>query len=93
METNALMMPLVGALEPHFGIPTFMQCGGLISLPLSFAVMRRSSIHELKKSQVLSAKSFTAFPPAARLAKRISEYLREKITPSAPLWSAAVVEA
>ena len=37
--------------------------------------------------------SFTARPPAARLARRISEYLREKMTPAAPALKAAVVES
>ena len=32
-----------------------------------------------------------ARPPAARFASRISEYFREKITPSAPALSAAAV--
>ena len=47
--TNVLMMSLVGALEPHFGIPTLMLAGGLIGLPLSFAVMRLGVIQERKK--------------------------------------------
>jgi hypothetical protein len=47
--TNVLMMSLVGILEPHFGIPALMLCGGLIGLPLSFAVMRLGVIQERKK--------------------------------------------
>jgi hypothetical protein len=35
----------------------------------------------------------TAFPPAARFASRISEYLRENRTPSAPAFNPAVVAA
>src|SRR5262249_2206277 len=38
-------------------------------------------------------KSRTVCPPAARLASRISEYLREKMMPSAPALNAAVVAA
>src|SRR5439155_2590739 len=37
--------------------------------------------------------SRTALPPAARFASFISEYLREKITPSAPALRAAAVAA
>lgn len=47
--TNVMMMSLVGALEPHFGISLLMLCGGLIGLPLSFAVMRLGVIQERKK--------------------------------------------
>ena len=93
VETNVLMMPLVGTLEPNYEIPLLMLAGVLIGLPLLFAVMRRGVIQERKNSQLLGAKSLTAFPPPARLARRISEYLRENITPSAPLWRAAAVEA
>ena len=47
--TNVLMMALVGTLEPHFGIPLLMLGGGLIGVPLSFAVMRLGVAQERKK--------------------------------------------
>jgi len=33
-------MALLGALEPVVGMGTLMWCGGLLGLPLAFAVMR-----------------------------------------------------
>ncbi len=47
--TNVLMMTIVGALEPHFGIQKLMLFGGLIGLPLSFAVMRLGRIQAQSK--------------------------------------------
>ena len=47
--TNVLMMTLVGTLEPHLGIPALMLGGGLIGVPLSFAVMRLGLAQERKK--------------------------------------------
>ena len=47
--TNVLMMALVGTLEPYFGIPLLMLGGGLIGVPLSFAVMRLGVAQERKK--------------------------------------------
>lgn len=47
--TNVLMMALVGTLEPYFGIPLLMLAGGLIGLPLSFAVMRLGAAQERRK--------------------------------------------
>lgn len=41
-----VMMAIVGVLEPHFGIAKLMLCGGLIGLPLSFAVMRLGAAQE-----------------------------------------------
>ena len=49
VETNVLMMALVGTLEPHFGIAKLMLCGGLLGLPLSIALIRLGAAQELKK--------------------------------------------
>lgn len=51
VETNVLMMPLVGTLEPNYEIPLLMLASGLIGLPLSFAVMRRGAIQERRIKQ------------------------------------------
>lgn len=45
--SSMLVMALLGALEPVFGMSTLMWCGGLFGLPLAFAVMRLGAAQKI----------------------------------------------